>query len=389
MKRVGPLSFVAAGLFVLVGFVGWRVYSIATRSYRPIREGQQATLVDTVKARLRDVPLVIRSAGIVQTDHSVSIQAQVAGMLSKVLFREGEEVKAGQLLFVINPAPYLAQVEAAQGQVEQDEAKIAIDRANARRMARLIHLGYVSTQQNEDAEATVKQDEGTLTADRAKLEEAKLQLGYTQIHAPISGKTGAISYKTGNLIQANGSPPLVTINQIEPILVQFSIPQSQVPTLMKYRRGKALSVSIVRGDGKSIASGGSLTFINNLIDESTGTLELKARFPNRRRVLWPGELVTVALTLTIQNHVVVVPSIAVQPGQDGSYVYTIAKGRAVIRKVHIVRVYNGLAIVSSGLKPGAPIIVNIPRTLHQGAPIIAARRTANPTDLSAPHKRRP
>lgn len=366
-KRVRLVYLLPAGLLFLIGFIGWRAYFLGVGQHRQSHLGQRPTFVTTVKVQLRNVPLIIRSPGVVQSDHSVAIQAQVAGMLSKVLFREGDEVKSGQLLFVIEQAPYLAQVEAARGQVEQDKAKIAIDRANAKRMSRLIHLGYVSTQQSEDAQATVKQDEGILTADEAKLKEAKLQLSYTHIRAPISGKTGALSYKAGNLIQANGSPPLVTINEIQPILVQFTIPQSQVPTLTKYRHNNALSVAVIGSDGKPIATGGQLSFIDNSIDQSTGTLELKARFPNRKRLLWPGELVTVALTLAIQHHVIVVPALAIQPGQNGSYVYTIVNDKATIRKVNVTRVYKGLAIVSSGLESGEPVIVNVPTTLHQGA----------------------
>ncbi|MGH8426799.1 MAG: efflux RND transporter periplasmic adaptor subunit [Gammaproteobacteria bacterium] len=373
------------GLVVLIGtgVVAWRVYALVAVS--PGQGGKHhgvSLTVDAVRAQRQAVPLTIQASGVAQTEHSVAVQAQVAGTLQKVLFQEGDEVKAGQLLFVIDPKPYQIAVAQAQGQVEQDQAKLASDRANAERMAKLIKSGYVSTQDNQTAEALVQQDEGTLAADQAKLDQAKLQLSYTEISAPIDGKTGALAFKSGNLIQANGATPLVTINQIAPILVQFNVPQSQMAQVLAHRDDKSLSVDVRGPDGSLLAGDGKLVFIDNTINQDTGTLSLKAEFPNADRMLWPGELLSVDLTLTVENDALVVPTIAVQPGQNGSYVYAIADGKVAVQNVVVAREYGGLTVISKGLAAGDVVVEHVPRELHGGMPA-KARLLPFPTSAAA------
>lgn len=353
-------------LLIVVALAAWRVTALLGGGGGRHARRQAALPVDGVRVTRRSVPLVISAPGVVQTHHSVAVYSQVSGILQQVFFEEGDEVKAGQPLFQIDPQPYQVAVEEARGQVEQDKAKLAADRANAQRTANLAKKGYVSTQANQNASALVAQDEGTLTADTAKLKQAHLELGYTRIAAPISGRTGALAYKSGNLIQANGSTPLVTINEIAPILVQFSIPQSQLTALMRHRNDPALGVSVRDPSGRVVATDGHLVFIDNAINQTTGTLTLKAEFPNTHRVLWPGELVSVGLRLAIQKNAVAVPSVAIQPGQRGSYVYTVTHGTVGVRNVHVVREYGGYAVVDRGLDPGDVVIVHIPRQLHEG-----------------------
>lgn len=367
-----PRYLLAAAAVVVAGIIAWRVQAVRAPARDPAHlQHAPALTVEAVKTGRQAVPLVFQANGRAQTRHSVTVRAQVGGVVKKVLFQEGDEVKAGQLLFVIDPEPYQIQVAQSAGKVKQDQAKLQADSASAERMSKLVGQSYVSAQDYENAKAQVKQDQAVLATDQALLEQARMQLGYTKIRAPISGRTGEIAYKAGNLIEANGTTALVTINQIAPILVQFDLPQSQLPALLRYRDSGTLGVSVSDAAGATIESDGKLVFLDNTVNTTTGTLSLKARFDNGKRALWPGELVTVNLTLTVQQNAMVVPTVAVQPGQNGDYVYTIEDGRVGVHNVAVLREYQGLAIIGKGLAPGDTVVVRVPRDLHEGLPVKA------------------
>ena len=365
-RKHKPARWILLGaVLVVTGLLGWRISGLMSPArHRP--HMASALEVDALRIARQPVPLVLHAAGVVQTHHSVAVRAQVGGILQKVLFNEGDEVKAGQLLFVIDPKPYEVQVAQAKGKVEQDKAKLASDNANAERSARLVKQGYVSSQDNQNAAALVLQDKGTLATDEAGLEQARLQLQYTHIHAPISGKTGALAYKTGNLIQPNDTTPLVTINQISPILVQFDIPQSQIATLQRYLHDPALNIYVRASDGSLVANNGKLVFIDNTVNQDSGTLTLKAEFGNKKDGLWPGELVHVSMQLTVQPNAIVVPDTAVQPGQQGNYVYVVDNGKVKVQNVTVQRQYQSYSVISQGLDTGDEVVVHIPRDLHEG-----------------------
>ncbi len=361
---------------VVAGAIAWRIYANAGPADSHSRFGPPAALtVATISVGKQDVPLVFSANGRAQTRHDVTVRARVGGILKKVLFTEGDRVKAGQLLFVIDPKPYQVQVAQAKAKVEQAEAQLATDSASAKRMSKLIGKSYVSRQDYQNAKATVKQDKATLAADKASLDQAKMQLSYTRIKAPISGRTGAITYKAGNLIDANGTTALVTINQLSPIEVQFDVPQNKLPLLLHHKGSSELKVAVADATGNTIAENGKLVFIDNTVNNNTGTLGVKALFPNKRRLIWPGELVTVNLTLKVENNALVVPLVAVQPGQNGSYVYTVSDGKVKIRNVAVQRHYQGLAVIGKGLQAGDSVIVRVPRQLHAGMKVKTHRMT--------------
>ena len=365
-KKHKPVRWILLGAVLAVaGVLAWRITGLmSSANHHP--HMANSLEVDALRVTRQPVPLVLHAAGVVQTYHSVAVRAQVGGILQKVMFNEGDEVKEGQLLFVIDPKPYEVQVAQAKGKVEQDKAKLASDQANAERSARLVKQGYVSSQDNQNAAALVLQDKGTLAADQASLEQARLQLQYTHIHAPISGKTGALSYKTGNLIQANDTTALVTINQISPILVQFDIPQSQIGTLQHYLHDPKMNIYVRDSDGSMAATNGKLVFIDNTVNQDSGTLTLKAEFGNGRNELWPGELVHVSMQLTVQPDALVVPDTAVQPGQEGNYVYVVDNGKVKVQDVTVQRQYQNYSVISQGLDTGDQVIVHIPRDLREG-----------------------
>jgi len=370
-RKHKPVRWILLGaILAVMGVLAWRISGLMSpaRHHPSMADSME---VDTLRVTRQPVPLVLHAAGTVQTHHSVAVRAQVGGILQQVLFNEGDEVKAGQLLFVIDPKPYEVQVAQAKGKVEQDKAKLASDQANAERSARLVKQGYVSSQDNQNAAALVLQDKGTLATDEAALEQARLQLQYTHIHAPISGRTGALAYKTGNLIQSNDSTPLVTINQISPILVQFDIPQSQITTLQHYRHDPALNIYVRASDGSLVANNGKLVFIDNTVNQNSGTLTLKAEFRNRKDELWPGELVHVSMQLTVQPNAIVIPDTAVQPGQQGNYVYVVDNGKVKVQDVTVQRQYQSYSVISQGLDTGDKVVVHIPRDLRDGLAVRA------------------
>lgn len=362
---------VLAAAVAVLGLLAWRVTGLLSGAGDHRHRSANVMEVDAVSVSRQPVPLVLHAAGTVQTFHSVAVRPQVGGILQKVLFNEGDEVKAGQLLFVIDPKPYEVQVAQARGQLEQDKAKLDSDRTNAERSARLVKQGYVSSQDNQNAQALVEQDKGKLAADQAALDNAELQLGYTKIRAPISGKTGALAYKSGNLLQANDTTALVTINQLAPIQVQFQIPQSQIAMLQRYRQDPALNVFVNSPNGSLIANNGKLAFIDNSINPDSGTLTLKANFSNKQHRLLPGELVHVGLQLTVQPNLVVIPTTAVQPGQQGNYVYIIKNGKIAVRDVKVLRQYGDYAVIGQGLNVDDEVVVRIPRDLREGLAVRA------------------
>ncbi len=373
----------------------------------------------------RDVPVSLRVIGNVEAYSAVSIKALVSGELAKVNFTEGQDVKKGDLLMDIDPRPFeatlrqaeanlgsiMAQVQQAQAnlardlaQVKQTEANLARDRAqakyaeeNAARYAYLVEKNYVAKEQYEqlrtNAEAlaaTVQADkaavdnaQATLQADKAALENAqaavrasreavenaKIQLGYCYIYSPINGRTGHLFVKPGNIIKAN-DVPIVTINQIHPIYVSFSVPEQNLPEIKKYKALGNLKVTAIIPNDEKKPEEGFLSFVDNAVDLTTGTIRLKGTFENQERRLWPGQFVNVILTLTTQPNAILVPSQAVQTGQEGIYVFVVKPDLTVeSRPVVVGRSLDGLTVVTKGLQPGETVVTDGQLRLVPGAKV--------------------
>jgi RND family efflux transporter MFP subunit len=353
-RKTKYLSSIGLVVAILVVLVAWRVISNAR-----IASASHATPplpVDTALAVVKPMPIQFTAIGQVQSEHTVSIQPQISGVLKQVYFREGQYVHPGQPLFLIDPAPFEAALASAK-------AAYLTAKAQADREAPLAAKDYISPQDYESAVATATQT-------KAALQQAEINLSYTKINSPIDGLTGSLSVKSGNVVTTSASTPLVTINQMKPILVQFTIPQQTLTEVRRYEAAHGIMVFINNEDGSGDLGDGKLVFIDNTVNNTTGTVMLKAEVPNKHVQLWPGQYVGVTLQLAVQPYAIVIPDTAVQAGQGGSFVYTVVDKRAVIVPVTEDRQIGDAAVISKGLKAGEVVITHVPRTLKNDMPVV-------------------
>jgi multidrug efflux system membrane fusion protein len=311
-------------------------------------------------AKRATVPYVIAANGVAEPMQTVAVEAQVNGILNRVTFSEGQQVEANQVLFQLDARQYVAVLDQARGQLARDEAMAANARRDATRFAALVKDGYVTGSQADQAQATATSAAATVAADRATVSKAALDVANCTIRAPITGRTGSLLVRRGNLVKANSQPPLVVINQIQPILVRFSVPQSQFPDIQRYyRNGNTLLVRATPSEGGGVPLDGTLAFVDNNVDSTTGTVLLKARFSNPDGALWPGQYTNIALQLYVDPNALTLPAPAVVTGQQGTYVYTIdSAGVAKQRPVQVSRTVDSVAVIASGLREGERVVVD-------------------------------
>lgn len=351
MTRKSTVLWLASALTVILAIsLAWHP------SFTPAGKGERTRghplKVDTVLASTRPMPIQVSAVGQVQPEQSVQIRPQVSGILQRIYFSEGQAVEKGQRLFLIDPAPYEAALAAAHSAWEN--AKLQRDRLEP-----LADKDYVTAQEYDNAREAADQA-------RAALTQAEINLAYTDIRAPISGRTGGISVTAGNLVTPANASPLVVINQLQPILVQYSVPQQLLPELQHYEALHSIKVFVTNENGSGELGSGELVFIDNAVTNDTGTVTLKARIPNARQTLWPGQYVGIRMQLAVQPDAVVIPQIAIQSGQNGNYVFVVRRQTAVIRPVRVDRQVGKLAVVASGLKAGEMVVLHVPRNLHAG-----------------------
>ncbi|MFL5523941.1 MAG: efflux RND transporter periplasmic adaptor subunit [Gemmatimonadaceae bacterium] len=327
--------------------------------------------VSVTTVRRATIPYVVTANGVAEPMQTVAVQAQVNGILQRVNFSEGQAVQAGQVLFQIDPRPYVAVLDQARAQLARDEATAANARRDATRYAALVKEGYVTGSQADQAEATAASAAATVAADRATIQRAALDVANCTIRAPISGRTGSLLVRMGNLVKANSEPPLVVINQIQPILVRFSVPQSQFPDIQRYyRSGNALQVRATPSEGTGMPIDGSLAFVDNNVDSTTGTVLLKARFSNPEGTIWPGQYMSIGLQLYVDPNALTLPAPAVLTGQQGTYVYTVDTAQtARQRPVQVARTVDTVAVIASGLREGEKVVVDGQSRLVPGSKV--------------------
>ncbi|MGH8610556.1 MAG: efflux RND transporter periplasmic adaptor subunit [Gammaproteobacteria bacterium] len=329
-------------------------------------EAEQAITVRTVTVKIQPMPVIVEAVGKVEPAHSVQVRAQVNGVLEEVLFREGDHVQQGQLLFRIDDRALRAGLDQAQATLARDQAQLREAQAQGARLKPLAEREYITRQEYAQAVASAQALTATVQADRAQVDAARVQLGYCAIHAPIAGRTGSLAAKEGNLASVAAATPLVIINSVQPVRVGFNIPQQYLQEARGRVESSKLRVLISREQKSGTVTEGEVVFIDNTVDPQTGTVLLKAAIPNQDEALWPGEFVVARLILNVEPNAVVVPAAAVQPGQDGPFVYVVEKAKARLQPVAVSRQVEDSAIIEKGLRGGEHVITELPYNLAPG-----------------------
>ncbi|HEY7637614.1 MAG TPA: efflux RND transporter periplasmic adaptor subunit [Gemmatimonadales bacterium] len=319
-------------------------------------------------AERRAVPFELTATGTVEPLQTVAVLPQVSGLLMRIAFTEGQEVQKGQTLFEIDPRPFRAALDQALANLARDSATAANAEQDAKRYSALADKEYVTAQQYDQAKTTASAAQATLAASRAAVEQARLNLQYATIRAPIAGRTGSLRVRQGNLVRTSDTTPLVTINQIRPILTRFAVPASNLGSIQQYRSDDPPVRAQPAGGGE--VSEGKLSFVDNAVDTTTGTILLKGLFPNQDGALWPGEFVDVHLRLYVDQNALVVPASAVVSGQQGTFVFVVgADSTAATKKVKVSRTATDLAVVSGEIQPGDRVVTDGQLRLRAGSKV--------------------
>lgn len=339
--------------------------------------------VNVGEAVKKDIPFELRAIGNVESMATVGIKAQVGGELIAVHFGEGQDVKKGDLLFSIQPKLYATQLAQAEANLARDRVAAGNARRFAQRQEELDSKGVASKEQLDASRAAAEAAEATVKADEALAEIARVRLGYATIEAPISGRTGALRVQAGNVIKENADDSMLTIRQMSPIYVAFSVPEQYLAEVRaNSAKTKLAVVALNPKNGKQLAVG-ELTFIENTVDMTTGTVTLKGTFANEDRALWPGAFVDVRLQLRVDAGVTVVPASAITVGQRGTQIFVIKDNKAELRPVTVRRTVGEESIIDSGVQAGEKVVTNGQSRLVPGAPVVIKPAAEVPVDSGA------
>lgn len=343
-----------------------------------IEAAQDLVPVVAVAAATRDVPIYLDGIGTVQALNTVNIRPMVDGPLVQVRFREGQDVRQGDLLAEIDPRTYQATYDQAVGKKAQDEANLANARLDLGRYARLAKTQYTTAQQADTQRATVAQDEALVRQDQAQIDSARTNLSYTTITAPVDGRIGIRQVDVGNLVHSTDTTPITVLTTLRPITVIFTLPQQNLPQVTEAMAGGQPEVLALpqTGDTTQVLDHGRLIVLDNQIDQTTGTIKLKAVFPNPDLKLWPGAFVNVRLALSTERGVTTVPTQAVLRGPNGAFVYILDGDKAERRAVTVPHQDATVAVVSQGLKPGDLVVTDGASRLTDGAKVRRLDHTA-------------
>jgi multidrug efflux system membrane fusion protein len=371
-----------------LGYLGWTYFrktETATRT-RP----DLAIPVLAATPRIEDVPVYLDGVGTVRALNNVTVRAQVDGKLLSVNFKEGQDVKAGDVLAEIDPVIFQAQYDQAVGLKAQHEAQLANARMDLIRYQQLATAKAGSAQQADTQKALVAQLEAQVKSDQAAIDNAQATLGYTRIVAPLSGRAGLRQVDQGNIVHASDATGVVVITQLQPIAIQFSLPQQQIVRVNTASAGGALEVDVFGNDGKTVVDTGKVTGMDNQVDQTTGTVKIKAEFPNASFQLWPGQFVNVRLKVQTLDKAVVVPTAAVQRGPAGTFVYVIGSNDTVTaRPVKVTQQTETSAVIASGITVEDRVVTTGFANLSEGAKVAISKDYQAPTPDLAPRKQRP
>jgi membrane fusion protein, multidrug efflux system len=380
VRRTVPAG-IATALIALAGCSAQPAAGVNGAAGRGGRAGAQGPVpVTTSSVVQKSMPVEISVIGSAEPVNTVAIRSQTTGQLTAVNFTEGEEVSKGQLLFSIDRRPLEAAVEQAKANLARDEAQAENAATISRRFQDLADRGIATRAELDTSKASLSALNATVAADRAALENAQVQLEYATIHAPLSGRTGALMVHEGNLVRANDTAPLVVINQIMPIQVAFSIPESRLTELKRFMARGALRVLATPPNDDAPPAVGRISFVDNSVDPNTGTIKVKGTFPNADRRLWPGQFVNVTVELTTEKNATVVSTAAVQAGQQGPFVFVVKPDQTVeMRNVVVTRTAAAETVIASGIEPGETVVTDGQLRLVPGSRISVKGQGADST----------
>ncbi len=366
--------------FFLAGVLFLGACSGGPSSQEPKSKEKPAVPVTVASVFTKDVAVQVSSVGNVEAYSTVAVKSRVSGELVGVHFQEGQEVKEGDLLFTIDKVPYEVALREAQARLERDQALARKARDDVRRNMPLAEKDIVSRQSLDQYVSTAEAAEALVKADQATVENLQLQLGYCSIRSPISGRTGSLLIQKGNLVKGNDeNKSLLTVHQIEPIYVTFAVPEKYLGEINRRTKEGKMEVLVYTPEnpGGSEPVAGVVSFVNNAVEQSTATIRLKATFQNKDRRLWPGQTLSVLLTLGVQPKAVVVPSQAIQSGQSGSYAFVVKQDQtAEHRPVTVSRSTNGETVIEKGLSPGETVVTDGQLLLTSGAKVSIKDQTS-------------
>jgi len=330
--------------------------------------------VKVAQALQKDVPIQVKAIGNIEAFSSVEIKSQVSGQIARIHFREGSDVQKGDLLISIDPAPFQATLSQYEAALVRDQAQAKFAREQATRYQGLLTDGIVTRDQYELLLANAESLAATVVADRAMIRSAKIQLGYCSIRSPISGRTGTLALQQGNLVKSNDLP-IVTVSQVSPIYATFSIPEKLLAQVKRAMAGKELRIEALIPNEPGSAEAGTVSFLDSSVNAATGTIKLKGAFANRSRKLWPGQFADLVMTLGLRKNAVLVPTHAIQNGQQGEFVYVVQPDRKVaMRQVTSAAAAGGDTVIEKGLAPGETVVVDGHLRLTPGALVDTGER---------------
>jgi multidrug efflux system membrane fusion protein len=373
--RASLTWMVASGVLVVLSLVGWAIYRrahpatvSAARAASGRGQSEPVPVVEGVVAT-KDVPIYLDGLGTVQAFNTVTLHSRVDGQLINVAFTEGQEVKSGDVLAQIDPAPYQAALDQVVAKKAQDEAQVANARLDLRRYADLLAKDSITQQIYDTQKALIAQLEATLQADQAAIDSARVNLDYTIIRSPIEGRVGIRLVDRGNIIHAMDAAGLVVLTQLRPISVLFTLPEQALPKLQAQGTNTFTVLAFARDDTNLLAEG-KLAVIDNQIDTTTGTIKLKANFANDHLRLWPGQFVNARLHLSTRTNGVVVPASVVQRGPEGAFAFIVQEDQTVkMRPLQVAQIEHGEALIDEGLEPGERVVVDGQYKLQAGSQV--------------------
>jgi len=327
--------------------------------------------VTVALAQQKDMPVQVKAIGNIEPFNSVAIKSQISGQIARVHFKEGSDVRKGDLLITLEPESFQAAVSQGEATLVKNQAQARFGRSQADRYQLLLKDGIVTQDQYEQLRANAESYAATVVADRAALKSARIQLSYCYIRSPISGRTGNLSLQLGNLVKANDLP-LLTINQVNPIYAVFSIPEKRLAEVKRAMAGGELKIAAVIPNEPGVQETGTVSFLDNAVNAATGTIKLKGVFANTSRRLWPGQFVDLLMTLSSRQNVVVVPNQAIQISQQGEFVYVVRPDQtAEMRQVTVGSSVGGESVIEKGLAKGETVVVDGQLRLAPGARVEA------------------